>query len=64
MHANLGRHQLYGVSSDTLARLASGLSEQCVKKQCDWTGLRFGERMALDLHLSRVRTGVSAMGQD
>ena len=30
--------QLYGVSSDTLVRLASGLSEQCVKKQCGLAG--------------------------
>jgi hypothetical protein len=26
--------QLFDVSSDTLVRLASGLSEECVKKQC------------------------------
>ena len=40
MHANFG-HQLYSVSSDTLVRLASGLSEQCVKKQCGLAGLSF-----------------------
>ena len=56
--------QLYGVSSDTLVRLASELSEQCVKKQCGLAGSCFGGRMALDLRLSRVRTGVAAMGQD
>ena len=41
------------VSSDTLVRLASGLSEQCVKKQCG---------LALDLR--RVREGAAAMRQD
>ena len=50
--------QLYAVSSDTLVRLASGLSEQCVKKQC-WQG-----RASEDACLSRVRTGVAVMGQD
>ena len=57
-------HQLYGVSSDTLVRLASGLSKQCVKKQCGLAGSCFGGLMGLDLSLSRVRTGVAAMGQD
>jgi hypothetical protein len=47
--------------------LPSGLTEQCVKKQ--WTEQCvkkqcFGARMALDLRLSRVGTGVGAMGQD
>jgi hypothetical protein len=63
MQADFGR-QLYSVSSDTLVRLASGLSGQCVKKQCGLAGSCFRGRMALDLHLSRVRTGVAAMGQD
>jgi hypothetical protein len=63
MHADYSR-LLYSVSSDTLVRLASGLSEQCVKKQCDLAGLCFGGRMALDLRLSQVHTGVAAMGQD
>ena len=35
-----------------------------VKKQCGLVGLCFGGRMALDLRLSRVRTGVAAMRQD
>ena len=58
LHADFGR-QLYGVSSDTLVRLASVLSEQRVKKRCCFVG-----RVALDLRLSRVCTGVAAMGQD
>uniref|UniRef100_A0A4W5L5R7 FERM domain containing 4B n=1 Tax=Hucho hucho TaxID=62062 RepID=A0A4W5L5R7_9TELE len=37
---------------------------QCVKKQCGLAGLCFGGCMALNLRLSRVRTGVAAMGQD
>jgi hypothetical protein len=37
------------VFSGTLVQLASGLSEQCVKKQCDLAGLCFRGRMALDL---------------
>ena len=56
--------QLYGVSSDILVRLTSGLSEQYVKKQCGLTGSCFGGRMALDLGLSQIRKGVAAMGQD
>ena len=44
--------QLYGVSSDTLVRLASRLSEQCVKKQCGLAGSCFGGRMALNVRLS------------
>ncbi|XP_071256359.1 uncharacterized protein [Salvelinus alpinus] len=36
--------QLDGVSSDTLVRLASGLSEECVKKQC---GLNTEEQIAI-----------------
>ena len=32
-------------------RLTSGLSEQCVKKQCDLVASCSGGRMALDLHL-------------
>jgi hypothetical protein len=35
--------QLYGVSSDTLVRLASGLSEHCVKKKCGLAGVVFRE---------------------
>ena len=49
------------VSSDTLVLLASRLSKQCVKKQCGLAGSCFGGRMALDLRLSRVRTGVAVM---
>ena len=45
-------------------RLASGLSRRCVEKQCGVAGLCFGGRTALDLRLSRVCTGVAAMGQD
>ena len=63
MHTDFG-HQLYAVSSYTLVRLASELSEQCVNKQCGLAGSCFGGRMALDLQLSQVRTGVAAMGQD
>ena len=48
----------------TFVRLASGLSEHCVKKQCGLAELCFRGRMGLDLRLSRVRTGVAAMGQD
>ena len=44
--------------------LASGLDERCVKKQCGLVGLCFGGRIAVDLHLSRARTGVVAMRQD
>jgi hypothetical protein len=44
--------QVYGVSSNTLVRLASGLDGHCVKKQCGLVGLCFGRRMALDLRLS------------
>ena len=62
MHADFGL-QLYSVPSITLVRLASGLTEQCFKKQSGLAGSRFGGCMALDLHLSRVRTGVAAMGQ-
>jgi hypothetical protein len=47
-----------------LVRLASGLSGQCVKKQCGLAGSCFGGRMDLDLRLCRVRTAVVAMGQD
>ena len=56
--------QLDGVSSDTLVRLASELSGQCVKKQCVLAGSCFRGRMALNLRFSRVRMGVAAMGQD
>ena len=49
---------------DTLVQLASGLDGHCVKKQCGLVGLCFGGHMALDLRLSRVRTGVAAMRQD
>jgi hypothetical protein len=51
-------------SSNTLVRLASRLSGHCVKEQCGLAGLCFGGRTALDLRLSRVRTGVAAMRQD
>ena len=57
-------HQMYGVSFHTLVRLASGLSAHCVMKQCGLVGLCFGGRMALDLRLSRVCTGVAVMRQD
>ena len=60
MHADFG-HQLYCVF---LVRLASGLSEQCVKEQCSLAESCFGGCMALDLRLSRVCMGVTAMGQD
>ena len=60
MHTDFGR-QLYSVSSNTLVRLASRLSGQCVKKQCGLAGSCFGGRMALDLRLSQVLTGVAAM---
>jgi hypothetical protein len=63
-HACRHCHQVYGVSSDTLVRLTSGLSEHCVKKQCGLADLCFGRCTALDLCLSRVRTGVAVMGQD
>ena len=63
VHADFCR-QLYGVSSDTLVRLATGLSDQCVKKQCGVAGLCFGGRMVLNLRHSRVRRGVTTMGQD
>jgi dienelactone hydrolase len=59
MHADT----VASVSSDTLVRLASGLSEQCVKKQCGLAGLCFGGCMVLNL-LSRIRTGIATMGQD
>uniref|UniRef100_A0A8C7RYQ4 Golgin A3 n=1 Tax=Oncorhynchus mykiss TaxID=8022 RepID=A0A8C7RYQ4_ONCMY len=49
----------YGVSSDTLVRLASGLDVHCVKKQCGLVWLCFGGRMALDLRLSRFRPSIS-----
>ena len=63
LQADFGR-QLDHVFSDTLVRLASGLSEQCIKKQCDLAGSCFGGRMALKLCLSRVCMGVAAMGQN
>jgi hypothetical protein len=63
MHADFGR-QLYGVSSDTLVRLPSELSEQCVKKQCGLAGSYFGGSMARDLCLSQVCMGLAVMGQD
>ena len=55
---------LDGVSSDTLVLLASGLSEQCVKKQYSFAWSCFGGRMALDHRLTRVCAGVAVMGQD
>ena len=63
MHADFS-HQLHSVSSDTLVQLASGLSGQCVKMQCDLAGSCFGGHMALDFRLSQVRRAVAAMGQD
>ena len=39
-------------TSDTLVRLASGLTGHCVKNQCGLVGLCFGGRSALDLCLS------------
>ena len=48
---------------NTLVRLAAGLREQCVMKQCGLAGLCFGGRMAFDLPLSRVSMGVASMGQ-
>ena len=51
--------QVYGVSSDTLVRLASRLSGHWVEKQCGLVGLCFGGLRALDLHLSGVRTEVA-----
>ena len=57
--------QLYSVSSDTKVRLASGLSEQCVKKQCGLAGC-----VSKDAWLSTftspvwVRMEDAAMGQD
>jgi hypothetical protein len=63
LHTDFGR-QLYSVSSNTLVWLASGLSDQCVKKLCCLAGSCFGGRMALDLRLSRVCMGVTTMGQD
>jgi 3-phenylpropionate/cinnamic acid dioxygenase small subunit len=56
--------QVYGVFSDTLVRLASGLSGHCDKKQCGLAGLCFGGGTALDLRLYRVRTGVAGMVPD
>ena len=41
-----------------------GLNMHCIKKQCDLAELCFRGCTALDLHLSRVRTGVAAMRQD
>jgi hypothetical protein len=38
--------------------------KHCVKKQCGLKGLCFRGHTAPDLRLSRVRTGVAAMGQD
>jgi hypothetical protein len=42
----------------------AGFRVKCVKKQCGLAGFCFRVRMALDLHLSRICTGVAAMGQD
>ena len=44
--------------------ITCGLSCHCVKKQCGLAGLCFGGCKALDLRLSRVRTGVTTMGHD
>jgi hypothetical protein len=44
--------------------MPSGLDGHCVKKQCGFVGLCFRGRMALDIRLSRVCTGVAAMRQD
>ena len=54
VRANQGR-QVHGVSSHTLVWLASG---------CGMVELCFEGRMALDLRLSRARTGVVRMRQD
>ena len=43
---------------------AAGLIEKCVEKQCGLVGSCFGGCMALGICLSRVPTGVAAMGQD
>ena len=40
-HARRRGRQMYGVSSDTLVWLVSGLREQCFKKQHGLTGLCF-----------------------
>ena len=57
-HARCPGRQVYCVSSDTLVRLASGLSEQCVKEQSSLAGSCFGGCTALDLrHLSRCSNG-------
>ena len=52
----------YGVSSDTLVRLDSGLNARCVKKQCGLVGLCIGGCMTFNVRLSR--TGVVAIRQD
>ena len=51
-------HADFGVSSDTLVQLASGLNKQCVKKQCGLAGSCFGGR--LDLDLFWVQKGVKS----
>ena len=48
VHANQS-HQVHGVSSNTLVRLASGLDACCVKKQCVLVGLCFGGSRPLPL---------------
>ena len=58
VHANQG-YQVHSFSSHT-----SGLDKHCVKKQCGLVGLCIRGRMALNLRLSRNRTGVVAMRQD
>jgi hypothetical protein len=52
-HARWHSCRVYGVSSDTLVWLASGLSGHCVQKQCGLVVLCFGGCMAL------CRTGVA-----
>ena len=64
VHADQVTRCTYGVSSDTLVRLPSGLDAHCVKKQCGLVGLCIGGRMTFNLRLSRARTGVVAMRQD
>ena len=56
--------QLYSVSSDTLVLLASRLMRAVCQKAVRLEASCFKGRMALDLRLSRVHTGVAAMGQD
>ena len=58
-HGN-GR-QVYGVSSDTLVRLASGLSEHCVKTYCGFAGLCFSGRTSLPSPYGSYSNGTRLM---